>query len=121
MQQWDQVRRSYEADFFGVPEYSADDELKLAKLRVPGSQGRRLYGGCGVGQLLGGEGRVATAGELADAGLSRMAGAGAFPSPIAHAARLEQPGAARLDSERGVASSVLRCVYEALAPRFAMR
>ena len=69
--------------------YSADDELKLAKLRVAASKGRRLYGGYGVGPMLGGEGRVSTAGELADAGLSRMAGAGAFPSPIAHAARLE--------------------------------
>ena len=70
------------------PDYSAEDERKLRALQVRGESGRRLYGWRG-GNHAPALGRPATSGELASGCLSREAGSGGFPSPIAHAARLE--------------------------------
>ena len=90
MEHWENGRRAREADFFCLPDYSAAEEVGLAMLQVRAGQGPRLYSGRrGSTPMLGARPRALTAGELASAGRSRMAGSGVFPSPIAHAARLE--------------------------------
>ena len=92
-QQWENDKRAREAAFFGQPEYSAEEEVELAKLQVQGGRGQRLYSGRCLAPELGARPRAVTAGELGSTGLSRQAGSGCFPSPIAHAARLEvDPG-----------------------------
>ena len=67
---------------------SPSEEAALRSLQVWVGSGLRLYGGFGVRPVLGAYARARTAGELAAAGCTRMAGAGAFPSPIAHAQRV---------------------------------
>ena len=72
------------------PSYTPEEEHALSQMTCLRG-GRRLYSGSGRQPLLLRNHRATSSGELAATGRSRMAGAGAFPSPIAHAARLESP------------------------------
>ena len=81
------------------PAYTAEQEQALSLLRVRSVLGNRIYSGSGAAPLLGVQGRATTGGEMAAAGRSRAAGSGAFPSPIAHAARLETTAPAVLGSK----------------------
>ena len=113
---WGGKLKTLEAMNLGRPtKRSPSEEAALRSLQVWVGSGRRLYGGFGVCPVLGGLARGRTAGKLAVAGCTRMAGAGAFPSPIAHADRL--PEDAALDVS--VVECVRRCVYEAASARVA--
>ena len=90
------------------PAYTAEQEQALSLLRVRSVFGNRIYSGSGAAPLLGIQGRATTGGEMAAAGRSRAAGSGVFPSPIAHAARLETTASAVVGGKGTAAEDALR-------------